>query len=232
MNIKIDRDNINEYYDKINKLIDTYNDWKIKPSALKNFLKPGSKGLKTFIESNKLDTIEGIERVIQDVVEDRTSIELDTVMTFESFLFNQKEEVNVIDKLFIGIEKSDIKYEKVLSDQYKISLSHVKEEDTSKHLYIIDDMGLVHSCLVLSKDDVIKVKENLVNLSYDLLVRNEVEVKELNLDINLSGLISKEFYIESFSKRIDTLDMKSWIGDIFNYKFMFEKGDYYIWHQN
>ena len=48
--IDINSDNINEYYTKVNELIDTYFEWNVKPSALKRYFKNGGLGMKKFID--------------------------------------------------------------------------------------------------------------------------------------------------------------------------------------
>lgn len=230
MNIKIDKSNIDEYYNKINTLMDSYTTWNVKPSALKNYLKPGSKGLKNFIESNSLDNIEGIERIIKDIIEDREGVEKDTIKKFESFITENVDTVDVVeDKVFNNIEKSDIRYEKILSDLYRVSLSHVEEVDTYKHTYKIDDMGKKYSVVILSNEDIKRIKSNIINLSYEIISKKDIHVTELALDIDMSGLISKEVYVQGYSKKLEEVDIKEWIGDLVSHEFKTEKNGYYIW---
>ena len=130
--IEINKDNINTYYKQLNDAVDNYLDgWKVKPSNLKKFLKPKSKGLKRFIENNKLTNVKGIERIIKDVVEDRHSMEVDGVLTYESFnKINESSRiiVSLYEDILSVVEKPKvpIKYEKVIADKYnEIGRAHV-----------------------------------------------------------------------------------------------------------
>jgi len=228
MNIKINQDNINEYYDKVNALIDTYETWRVKPSSLKSYLKPGSNGLKNFIEKNNLENIDGIEKVIKDVVDDRCGVEQDTVMTFESFT---SKEQTISDKIFKGIESTGMSYEKVLSDLFKVSLSHIMEDDKSKHIYKIEklDSDVAHA-MILSNKDIDTIKKNYYDALYTSLNNRKVNLDGFK-EFNLTGLIDKEYFIKKFSENNDV----NWSDTIltfvdFKFEKVVDKGEYKIFY--
>jgi hypothetical protein len=72
------------YYKIVNDLIDEYIvKWGIKPSSLSRYLKNSK--LDQLLKINGLSDIEGIDRVLKDVIEDRSHMERDGIMKFESF---------------------------------------------------------------------------------------------------------------------------------------------------
>ena len=82
------REDANKYYQQVNELIDEYIDkWKIKPSSLGRYLKPGSDRFNKLLGRNNLKEVNGIDRVLSDVIEDRVNMERDAVLTFENFKF-------------------------------------------------------------------------------------------------------------------------------------------------
>ena len=86
----------NKYYQMINGLVDDYIDkWKVRPSKLSAYLKPGGQRFNKFLERNKLKGISGAERILRDVIEDREHMEKDGVVTFESFNLLESSEWKV-----------------------------------------------------------------------------------------------------------------------------------------
>ena len=75
--IKVKAENIDDLYAKVNELIDSYFEWKISPSSLRRHLKRGSIGRKKFIERNQLGNIDKINKIIEDVIDDRHGMRLD-----------------------------------------------------------------------------------------------------------------------------------------------------------
>lgn len=150
-NININSDNINEYYEKVNDIIDDYFTYSIKPSALKRYLKPGSLGEKKFIKRNNLSNITNISKIIKDIVDDRYSMEKDDVLTFESFgeiskniNFNSSNVGTGIDDiLYKNLTPTDNTMEKIIADYYRIGLGHIETVDVNKH-HMINQMLLFY----------------------------------------------------------------------------------------
>jgi hypothetical protein len=112
------REDANNYYKLINGLVDDYIDnHKIRPSKLSSYLKPGGQRFNKFLERNKLKDVKGAEIILKDVIEDRNHMESDGVITFESFKYFESNDFkisNLKECLYKGIDKADIKMEKIL----------------------------------------------------------------------------------------------------------------------
>ena len=230
------REDANKYYQVVNKLVDEYIDkWKIKPTNLKRYLKNGSDKFEKFINRNGLKDINGIKQVINDVIEDRVHMESDGVLTFESFKVFESDEfkiTSIIQCLYKGIGKTDIKAEKFLADHFDANLSQIDVVDTDKHIFKIsnwenDDLLVI----VYNKDEMDIIKGNIVEYLTDELLKEEVDL--LGLPVILSNIVDKskaESYIESQldDDRITDLVNNS-LENNFT-KFDFEKtDDYYLW---
>ena len=199
--VKITSENINDLYGKINELIDSYFEWKVKPSALKRYLKKGSVGLKKFIERNDLGNIEKIDKIILDVVEDRFGMEDDGVLTFESFNSTFVEQTTSHNEghdkiLYSGIEDSDIEYEKIIADKYRTSLGHVELSDESKHIYEVSDRLLADTVIVFSDNDLGIIEGNLISFIYNHLSKSSIKMKTIGLDIKISDVLGSEEDLE------------------------------------
>ena len=113
----------NKYYRVVNEYIDDYLDnWKINPVNLKKYL--NKERLSRFIERKGLKEISNIDIIINDVIDDRISIEKDKVMKFESYLISESSEFKIeeISKCVqVGIGKSNISHEKKLADFFDVS---------------------------------------------------------------------------------------------------------------
>jgi len=144
--IKITPDNVNEFYNKINSLIDEYFKWNIDANKLSDFLKPNSQGMKSFIERNGLSNVSNIEKIIRDVVEDRTSTTNINSSTFSKILaaLNVKELLpdwkNCDDDFFIYYTINNLDRSKLVTifNRFK-SLSNIinnMNESSDYGLYI------------------------------------------------------------------------------------------------
>jgi hypothetical protein len=137
------REDADRYYNQINLLVDDYIEkYKVRPSSLKNYLKPGKKNWNRFLKKNNLSDINGAEVVLSDVINDRVSMETDGVYTFENYHYFQSDDfkINSIKQsLYKGIEKADINSEKVLADHFDVNLGDIDIIDSDKHLFKIND---------------------------------------------------------------------------------------------
>jgi hypothetical protein len=230
------RENANKYYQVVNKLVDDYMDkWKIRPTNLKRYLKTGSDKFEKFIERNGLKDINGIKQVINDVIEDRVHMESDGVLTFESFKVFESDEfkvTSIIQCLYKGIGRTDIKAEKFLADHFDANLSQIDIIDSDKHLFKVtnwenDDLLVI----VYNKDEMDIIKGNIVEYLTDELLKEEVDL--IGLPIKLENIVDKskvESYIESQldDERITDLINNS-LENNFT-KFNFDKtDDFYLW---
>jgi hypothetical protein len=203
--IKIDKNNINSYYKKVNDAIDKYfDDHKVRPSSIKRFLKPNSVGMVKFIEMNDFKNIKGIEMIIRDVVDDRNSMEEDGVLTFESFHSVNEDHVtddsdvssnfiySLIDKPLVPI-----KYEKVIADKYNISLGHVEPFDLNKHEYNVEIPGSENlDIFILSSEDLAKVKESILSNVYDSYGSDNMKFGDIDIVAFSDFLVNKEEFVK------------------------------------
>ena len=231
------REDANKYYQVVNKLVDDYIDkWKIKPTNLKRYLKNGSDKFEKFINRNGLKDINGIKQVINDVIEDRVHMESDGILTFERFKVFESDEfkiTSIIQCLYKGIGKTDIKAEKFLADHFDANLSQIDIVDTDKHMFKIsnwenDDLLVI----VYNKDEFDIIKENMKEYLYDELLKQQIDLI-VGVSLKLNTIIDKDkFYTDIESKLTDKL-ITDLINDSLemNYtKFDFEKtDDYYLW---
>lgn len=192
MKEKITKDNINQYYEKINNIIDSYFEWNISPVQLKRYLRKGSKGLMKFINRNGLDNINRIEKIITDVIEDRNGMVEDNVLTFENYEFKDDIDNEVIDSDIIwdNIKESDISYEKIIADFYKTSLGHVEKLNIKKHLYNVSNIEINNDVIVFSKEDMEIIKTNLKKFILQFLKTQSVKLSSLNVNIEIKDLLS------------------------------------------
>jgi hypothetical protein len=231
------REDANKYYQVVNKLVDEYIDkWKIKPTNLKRYLKNGSDKFEKFIERNGLKDINGIKQVINDVIEDRVHMETDGVLTFERFKVFESDEfkiTSIIQCLYKGIGKTDIKAEKFLADHFDANLSQIDIVDTDKHMFKISNWENEDLLVIVyNKDEFDIIKENMKEYLYEELLKQQIDLI-VGVSLRLNKLVDKDkFYTDIESKLSDSL-ITDLINDSLemNYtKFDFEKtDDYYLW---
>lgn len=230
------REEANKYYQLVNELVDDYIDkWKIRPSNLKRYLKPGSERLNKFILRNNLSEVVGINRVINDVIEDRVSMEKDGVMAFESFKYFESSDfkINSLKQtLYKGIEKSDINMEKVLADYFDTNLSDIDVIDSDKHLFKVSGWSDENiKVIIYSEEDLEVITNNIFEHLYDELVKKEVEITE-NIKISLNKLIDKDKFNDQFSDIFDEKKIIKTISDLLSSEWKEKTNKYHIWVVN
>ena len=224
----INSEELNSYYKKVNVLIDEYIDkWNIKPTRLKKYLKKNSQRLEKFLIKNNLENIPSINKIIQDVISDRISMQRDNILTFESYDTDIKK--SKID-IFSGIEKSDIELEKVLADHFDTGLSSIDIIDSEKHIFSIDSWTSEYKVVIFNKEDIEIIKDNILeNALCDLEYRR---LDLYNFYIDLKSIIDNDKLKDELSKKIDDdytikeINNKLLIET--NYELSKTK-DYYIW---
>jgi len=234
------REDANKYYQVVNKLVDEYIDkWKIKPTNLKRYLKVGSDKFEKFIERNGLKDVNGIKQVISDIIEDRVHMETDGVLTFESFKVFESDEFKItslIQCLYKGIGKTDIKTEKFLADHFDANLSQIDIIDSDKHMFKINNWGNEDIlAIVYNKDEFDIIKENIKEYLLDELLKKDIDLI-VGVSVKLEGLINKEKFETEIESKLSDKVITDLINDSLesNYsKFNFEKTDnYYLWSYN
>jgi hypothetical protein len=220
------REDANKYYQQINELIDDYMDkWKIRPSNLKRYLQPGSERFTKFLHRNNLKEVNGIDRVLSDIIEDRVNMEEDGVLTFESFkLFesNDFKVSNLKQCLYKGIEKADLNMEKVLADVFDTNLGSIDIVDSDKHIFNVDNLNVI----VYSKEDLEIIKNNIIDYLYEELKSKKVLLGGL-VELPLSSITGDVGYIR-FSIGSE-LDLESVISHLLEAEHYESFNGYEIW---
>lgn len=230
MSIK-SREDANKYYQIVNELVDEYmTKGKIRPSNLKRYLQPGSERFKKFLIRNKLNEITGIDRVLSDVIEDRANMESDGVLTFESFKFFESDEFKITSMkqcLYKGIEKADLKMEKVLADVFDTNLGSIDVIDSGKHIFKINDWnGKDINVLIYSKEDLELIKNNLIDCLFDELKSKKVLLGGI-VELSLSSITSDIGYIKfSIGKELKLNEIISHLLEMESYESF---NGYQIW---
>jgi hypothetical protein len=230
------REEANKYYQLVNELVDDYIDkWKIRPSNLKRYLKPGSERFNKFILRNNLSDVTGINRVINDVIEDRVSMEKDGVMAFESFKYFESSDFKIQSlkqTLYKGIEKSDINMEKVLADYFDTNLSDIDVLDSDKHLFKVSGWSDEDiKAIIYTEEDLEVITNNIFEHLYDELVKKEVEITE-NIKISLNKLIDKDKFNDQFSEIFNEKKIIETISDLLSSDWKEKTNKYHIWVVN
>lgn len=229
------REDLNNYYDIINELVDEYIDkWKIRPSRLKKYLKPGTKRFQNFLNRNSLSEVKGSATILKDIIEDRASMEKDGILTFESYKIFESDDfkINSLEQcLYKGIEKADLKMEKILADYFDTNLSDISIENSDKHIFNVDSWGGDKKVIIYSKDEVDLIKENIFEHLYNELSDRKVNLVD-DVSIGLDDLISED----KFEKKLESIFNKDFttktISKLINFKFESEKSDHFIWVEN
>lgn len=228
------REEANRYYQIINELVDDYIDkWKIRPSNLKRYLKPGSERFNKFLERNKLNDVKGADRVLRDIIEDRDNMEKDGVITFESFKLFESNEFkfeSLKQCLYKGIEKADLNMEKILADYFDTSLGQIDIIDADKHMFKLSNWKSDEDDVIIySKEEVEVIKNNMTDYLFVELTKKKVEIVE-GIEIDLSDLIKSNMFSEQMSQIFERDNfLINTISKITSYKFNGESGRYLIW---
>lgn len=226
--IDITTQNIDELYTTVNELIDNYFTYKITAKALKNHFKRGSLAIKKFIERNDLSKINNIEKIILDIVNDRYYMEMDNVLTYESYDIKSLDSTDRF--IYDNLPKSDIVYEKVLADYYRTSLGYIEEVDNAKHIYAITNNKIINEVIILSEDDIDIIKNNLIAFLSQYIVNEKVNIGFLNMDINIKDIID----LPKMKMVIDIDKCLHSITEVLSnsdYSFTTKFSNYYIWEK-
>ena len=244
------REDANKYYQEINKLIDDYMEsGKIRPSNLKEYLKPGSDRSKKFLARNNYKEVAGIDQVFSDVIEDRVNMERDGVLSFENFKFFESDEFkfsSLTQCLYKGVGKADRDIEKTLANVFKTDLGSLDSEseesvdsylssidgkDTYKHLFKIDDWGKNIETVIYSKEDLDIIYLNVVEYLYDEFQKKEIEIVP-GIKIALKSMIDKSGFEKGMHLYFEEDIWLNLVGSLLEMEFHKQVGEYYIWVKN
>jgi len=190
--IKIDKDNIDNYYEIINTKIDDYFTKNVSATSLSKYFSKDY-GLDKFIKRENLEDVVGIKRVIKDVVEDRMALD-ENVRTFEQFN-NNSDQFKVSYDITQDIEKE-------VADIYRVSLGHI---DSDKNKIKLKGVKNEQELYVFTKDNIRTVFINIAHNMFDVFTHElklDYSPLEVKVDID-SDIIDKEKFINSFYNNIN-----------------------------
>lgn len=193
----------NKYYQLVNQYIDEYtNTHKIDPSQLSRYFKNPQK-LSKFIERKGLKDVKNINRVISDVIEDRISIEKDTIKKFESFKIFESDEfkfLNLRQCFYKGISNSDVDHEKILADYFDTSLGHINIIDSKKHAF---DVESENECIIYNVEEIGIIKENMKEFFFNEVFNKEIKISSFGIELsfNIKNFINDD----KFHNYVDSL---------------------------
>ena len=227
----------NQYYKLVNDYIDEYiKEWKIKPSKLKQYFSNSTK-MGSFLRKYKLDDVENIKRVVQDVIDDHLHIEKDGIVTFEKF--------NLYEGLGkINIEPINVNYERALADLYDTSVGHVEITDEKEHKYKVVDFGKEVHVIVYSEKDILEFKKSLIPILIEDAKKNQIELfkadlglesgKKIKVDINFNveNVIDSDGKLQSLIEKLLTKEkLVKTIFHFINDYDVLSKGNHYVYKE-
>lgn len=225
----------NQYYKLVNQLVDEYVEGhKIRPSKLSAYLKPGGQRFNKFLERNKLKDIVGADRILRDVIEDREHMEKDGVITFESFKLYESTEwkiSNLRECIYKGIDRADIKMEKILADYFDINLGAIDIVDSDKHKFSIEDWKNDDWKIVIySKEELEVIKENIIEYLFDEVCQKEIDLTD-DIKLKLRYLIDEDKFIDKTKEILEEQKVCKIVTQCLGEDWYFESATkgYYIW---
>lgn len=229
------REDADRYYNQINLLVDDYIEkYKVRPSSLKRYLKPGNKNWNRFLKKNNLSDINGAEIVLSDVINDRVSMETDGVYTFENYYYFQSDKFKIDSLkqcLYKGVDKADIKSEKILADYFDVNLGDIDIVDADKHLFKINDWNNDDWVVCIYSDDEIEIiKSNILEYLSEIVKGNKIEVMS-GLSLSLVELIDEERLLSKLGQNLSNSKLQELIGQALGDDWSFESksNKHFIW---
>jgi hypothetical protein len=207
--MKITKDNIDNYYQIVNDKIDQHFGKYINPSNLKRYLSPDSKGMKKFIESEDLKEVERIEKIVSDCVNDRVAVSERDILTFESFTYNENEDLSVIYNLRDQTPMDDKEIREILrdlSDIYETSVSKMKflgdvdfysDDNQKTNRILMEDIEGEKEVIFFNNFFVYKYLEVISGYIYEELTDDNYKMPFLDIEIDLKKVIDKEEFINN-----------------------------------
>jgi hypothetical protein len=217
------REDANKYYQQLNELIDDYMDkWKIRPSNLKRYLEPGSERFIKFLHRNNFKEVNGIDRVLSDVIEDRVNMESDGILTFENFKYFESNEFKTLslrECLYKGIDKADINLEKTLADVFDTNLGSIDVIDSDKHIFKINDWNNNDvNVIIYSKEDLDIIKNNMIDFMFEELKTKKVLLGGI-VELSLSSITGDVGYIRfEIGKQLKLIEVIDFLLEMEHYE--------------
>jgi hypothetical protein len=176
-----------------------------------------------FIRKNRLNNINNIEKVIEQIVIDQSN----KIFSLSEYIKEDFKFTNLNMCLYQNIEGPTLEYEKVLADLYDTNLSNIDILDKNRFLFEITDWNTKFKSVIYHNDDLDIIYNNLIDYSFNKIGKQTVNV--LNNEIELKNIIDKEKFIEKMGALFSKDDILKIISDSIELKFYKEHNGYYIW---
>ena len=211
---------LNKLYKIINMKIKKFSEMNIPHNKIANYLRPGSENFKEFIkEDEELRNVDGIERVLQDIIED-------TYHAFKDGFFKRKKvgEIKTFESLIAEsiynleeiTSKNEHEHEKALADIYKVSMSYIDLINKDLHLYYVNDQGNVIKVIIFNKNEVGIIRKNIVQKLCEEIRKRTTRLLS-DKTITLDELIGPAASPENHSDINDIVSAKLTDEDIINH---------------
>lgn len=233
------REQANQYYDIVNKMVDEYMDGeKIRPSMLKYYLKKDGDMFNYLLKVNNLSEVVGIDRVLSDVIDDREGMEIDGIMKFENFKILESEEFkisNIRQCLYKSINNAGSDAEKVIADYYDTNLGSVEIDSPEAHVFSVSGWHNDKIRVIVYNNDELDVfNSNLIEYLYNEICSKEIELV-LGIKLVLSDFIKIDNFKDKFTEKMNLDNDKEFsikiIEKITGTEFKINKNNHYIFEE-
>ncbi len=206
------REEANEYFGKVNKLIDGMVSRNIRPSMINKYVKNGS--FKDTLEANGIDNVNGIDRVLSDVLTDWVGMEEDGILTFENFKTNESEKGKLSSLkqcLYDAMEGAGTDDKMALADCYNTDMSAIMLINQDSHptkfkVFKIDGWEGEKRAMVFTVNELNEFYKNVCDLLFEKLCAQKIELIS-GIEISLDGIIEKSAFERFIDKEIGGLVM-------------------------
>jgi len=164
------RDEANKYYKLLNELVDDFIDKsKARPIEVYNYIKRNSE---KFLQKNNLTEIIGINKILEDIIHHRRSLQLDKIITFEKYIgiFENIQEIK---------SKNTYK-EKLLADFFHTSAGHIDILNQDLNIYKVKDFDKEVMVAILSDYDLSILKNGLKKLLKVRIISQNFQIDEIS----------------------------------------------------
>ena len=210
-------DDANKYYSLIDSHIESYvnnyySKYGVEPRKIEEHLLKNKNLMDDFLKKRGLFDVSGINRIVQDVLEDRIALHKDSVMTFESFslLESVDYKINSLKEcLYLGISEVTVEHEKLLADLFDCSLSHVECVSPDRRIFRVDSEDL-ESVVIYLENELEIVHSNMINYFVTELMGNSVSFQNLSFGVfgdfcdesQIIKLVSEKFSLDDCKSKI------------------------------
>lgn len=206
------REDANKYYKLVNKLVDEFVDkTKARPIEAYNYIK---RNKNKFLERNELSEINGIEKILMDIIQHRKSLQMDKIITFENY--------NSIFENIGDLKSKNIYKEKVLADFFHISSGHVDAINQDLNIYKIKDFDNEFMVCILSDYDVSILKNNLKKL-----LTKRISDQNFNIDEMTGEFLQNDSQIK-FSDLVDDTKLSNLLDNLIDLDSCLKYFQYYL----